>query len=75
MIPDPVTKAWATRVIVDYLIEGVHAWLDVGDPARDEEFIANATEGMEGMLLAWVDPGRVSAKVRTAIEDLHAARD
>jgi len=75
MIPDPVTKAWATRVIVDYLIEGVHAWLDVGDPTRDEEFIANATEGLRGMLLAWVDPQQLPAKVRRAMDDLHAARD
>ena len=75
MIPDPMTKAWAARVVVDYLIEGVHAWLDVGDPARDEEFVARATEGLSAMLLSWVDRGRLTPKVRKALDDLDAARD
>ncbi len=75
MISDPTTKAWATRVVVDYLIEGVHAWLDVGDPSRDEEFVARATEGLSAMLLTWVDRGRLSPKVRKAMDDLDAARD
>jgi len=75
MIPDPITKAWATRVVVDYLVEGVHAWLDVGDPARDEEFVARATEGLSAMLLSWVDRDRLTPKVRRALEDLDAARE
>jgi AcrR family transcriptional regulator len=46
MIPDPVVKAWAGPVMVDYLVQGVLSWLDVGDEARDDEFVLLATRGL-----------------------------
>lgn len=64
MIPDPAVKAWAGQVIVGYLVSGVLAWLDVGDPERDDEFVERATAGMFGMFLSWADSSRVDARVR-----------
>ena len=64
LIPDPVIKAWAVPVIVDYTIQGVNVWLDVGDPDRDDEFVELATEGLHGMFRAWGDPTRVEARIK-----------
>lgn len=64
MIPDPALKAWAGQVIVQYLVSGVLAWLDLGDPARDDEFVERATEGMFAMFLSWADPLEVEARQR-----------
>ncbi len=64
MIPDPVLKAWSTRVIVEYLVDGVLSWLEVGDPSRDEEFVAAATRGLQGMFVAWADPDRLPPDLR-----------
>jgi AcrR family transcriptional regulator len=66
MIPDPVVKAWAGPVMVDYLVQGVLSWLDVGDEARDDEFVRLATRGLLAMFLAWADPERVPPVVRDA---------
>lgn len=52
-IDDPVVRSWAARTIVQYLEAGVLQWLDVGDPARDDEFVELATAGLVGMFLAW----------------------
>lgn len=63
-IPDPSVKAWAGQVIVDYLVSGVLAWLEVGDPSRDDEFVDRATDGMFAMFVSWADPRRVEARQR-----------
>lgn len=67
-ITDPAMKDWAARVAVRYLTAGVMEWLDHGDPARDEEFVARSTSGLLGMFLAWLDPGLLTeaeARFRT----------
>jgi AcrR family transcriptional regulator len=53
-IPDPQFRAWVTRTIVGYLVDSVLAWLEVGEPTRDEEFVEQATAGLIAMYLAWV---------------------
>jgi len=58
-ILDPVTKAWAARSVVHYLMDGVLVWLDVGEPARDEEFTTLSTNGLLAMFGAWIDPASV----------------
>lgn len=68
MIPEGEVKAWAAQVIVDYLVAGVLAWLDLGDPDRDEELVQRATRGMFAMFLSWADPDRVDARLRDGIE-------
>ena len=36
----PPVRRWATITFVDHLYDAVLTWLDVGDPARDDEFVA-----------------------------------
>ena len=49
----PDLHEWAAHTIVDYLVEAVFNWLDHGDPARDEEFVALATAGVRAGVRAW----------------------
>jgi AcrR family transcriptional regulator len=69
MIPDPVIKAWAGPVMVDYLVQSVLSWLDVGDESRDDELVRMITRGLRAMFLAWADPDRVPVLVRDAPEE------
>ncbi len=55
-ITDPVVKAWAARAAVSYLQTGVLEWLELGDPARDEEFIVLSTRGLLGMFEGLLAP-------------------
>ncbi|MGZ4784650.1 MAG: hypothetical protein ACXV5S_03195, partial [Acidimicrobiales bacterium] len=52
-IPDQRFRAWATRTIVGYLADSVLAWLEVGDPELDAEFIEQATNGLVALYLTW----------------------
>lgn len=67
-IPDPAIKAWASRVFVDYLVQGVLAWLDVGPRERDEELVALATQGLVGMYLSIVDRAQLPDALRHALD-------
>jgi AcrR family transcriptional regulator len=44
-VSDSVMRTWATRAMVGYIFEALQAWLEVGDPARDDEFVERATFG------------------------------
>jgi AcrR family transcriptional regulator len=44
-ITDSVMRTWATHAMVGYIFEALQAWLEVGDPARDDEFVVRATAG------------------------------
>ena len=63
-LADPVLLRWSARVAVHATIEAVIAWLQVGDPARDDAFLAalGATPLTEGPLPGW--PERVAAAVQ-----------
>lgn len=37
-VSDPLIRQWTASSVVNYLQEGICAWLDIGDPGRDEEF-------------------------------------
>lgn len=37
--PDPVMRRWAAQTVVATTYEGIIAWLEHGDPTRDEEFL------------------------------------
>ena len=52
-IPDQRFRAWATRTIVGYLVDSVLAWLEVGDPDLDAEFIEQATDGLLALYRTW----------------------
>jgi AcrR family transcriptional regulator len=44
-LTDPVMTAFATQAMVGYIFETMRVWLDLGDPTRDDDFVARATEG------------------------------
>lgn len=73
-IPDPVTKAWAGRVIVDYLQSSVLAWLDLGDEARDDEFVEQTSDGLIALFATWADPDRLPPTLRRAVDRVRAER-
>lgn len=55
-LPDPATRRWGTRVLLDLLVGAVLAWLDEGDPDRDAEFVDRTTAGARAMYGAWLGP-------------------
>jgi len=52
-VPDPAFRRWATRTVVGYINDSVLAWLEVGEPERDEEFVQRATDGLVAMFGSW----------------------
>lgn len=52
---DPTFDAWSAAVVIDWLVEAVLTWLEVGDPARDDELVTWVTEGLIRMRSGWVD--------------------
>lgn len=63
-LADPVLVRWSARVAVHATIEAVIAWLQVGDPARDDAFLAalGATSITGSSPPGW--PERVAAAVQ-----------
>jgi AcrR family transcriptional regulator len=53
-LPDAVLKKWAAETIISYLSASVLAWLDHGDPDRDDEFERMATAGLAALYHSWV---------------------
>ena len=50
---DEVFERWAAEAIVSWLVESVLSWLEVGDPARDEEFLTRVADGLRAMRTVW----------------------
>ena len=44
---------WAALSTIGFLVDAVFAWLEVGDPARDDEVIDRATAGLRALRDAW----------------------
>jgi AcrR family transcriptional regulator len=63
-LTDPVLVRWSARVAVHATIEAVIAWLQVGDPGRDDAFMAalGANPVTDGPPPNW--PERVAAEVQ-----------
>lgn len=53
-ISDAVTLEWAARTSGAHLLEGICTWLDLGPPARDDEFAAAMHRGLEALAVAWM---------------------
>jgi AcrR family transcriptional regulator len=53
---DPVFHRWAAEVAVSHVWNAVLTWLDVGDPARDEEFARHCLAGVNALWAAWNAP-------------------
>ena len=47
-------RLWAAEAVVAHLYEGICLWLDDGDPARDDVFVAMLIEGVRAMVARWV---------------------
>jgi AcrR family transcriptional regulator len=52
-VHDPLFRRWSAQLTVSYVFESVLTWLDMDDPARDEEFIARASAALLAMFEAW----------------------
>ena len=52
-IDDPVLRRWMTTMTVAYVVTSTLAWLEQGDPERDEEMIQRSTDGLAAMFSAW----------------------
>jgi AcrR family transcriptional regulator len=50
---DPTMLDWAADALVAWNVEAVLSWLERGDPARDEEFLAVASRTVRAMLTTW----------------------
>ena len=53
---DPLFHRWAAQVAVSHIWNAVLTWLDVGDPARDEEFAQRCLAGVNALWEAWNAP-------------------
>lgn len=54
--PDPVFRRWGAEVAVSHVRNAVLTWLDVGDPARDAEFVQRCFAGVNALWSAWNAP-------------------
>lgn len=45
---------WAALSTIGWLVDAVFVWLEVGDPARDDEVIERAAAGLRGLRDAWM---------------------
>ena len=54
-ITDATYRRWSAAIVVDHLHEGICTWLDIGDPANDDEFAARLRSGVRALVAAWSD--------------------
>jgi AcrR family transcriptional regulator len=52
-ITDPMLLAWASNTIVGHVYDAVLTWLQLGDPADDESFVAFVSAGLRALVTAW----------------------
>lgn len=50
---DAVIDSWRAEALFSFLIESTLAWLEHGDPERDDEFVEQLTLGLRAMRIAW----------------------
>jgi AcrR family transcriptional regulator len=48
---------WSVDFMVTAAVESVLGWLEHGEAAYDDDFVALATEGLRGMIVAWAGAG------------------
>jgi AcrR family transcriptional regulator len=53
-LPDRTLQHWATALSVDYTVQAVLGWLDVGDPERDDELERRISEGLVALYPTWL---------------------
>jgi AcrR family transcriptional regulator len=47
---------WAAHAVVGYLVEAVLNWVEFGDAARDERFVAATNRALRAGVRAWAEP-------------------
>jgi AcrR family transcriptional regulator len=52
---DASFDAWASEVVIGWLVEAVLTWLEVGDPERDDDVIRWSGDALRRMRAGWVD--------------------
>lgn len=55
-VRDPLVLEWAARAGGAHLMDAICLWLDVGDPARDDDAVAVIAAGLEALMRAWSTP-------------------
>jgi AcrR family transcriptional regulator len=55
-IDDPTMVHWCATALASHLLDGMCAWLDDGEPARDREYIVLQVCSLFAMIEAWGDP-------------------
>ena len=50
---DPALDRWMGDALFGWLVEATLTWLDHGDPARDDDWLERATEGLRALREAW----------------------
>ena len=50
---DAPMREWAAQTSVGYWVEAVLAWLDAGDPSRDEQFVTYASGALRAAVGGW----------------------
>ena len=53
---DPEFLEWAAHAVLGYLVEAVLAWLDHGDPARDEQLVHAINRSLRAGVGGWAEP-------------------
>ncbi len=53
---DRAFRRWAAEVAISYLWESVLYWLELGEEARDEEFVRRCSAGLEAMFRGFREP-------------------
>ncbi len=53
---------WAAQALFDHLVDAVLDWLDHGDTAHDEEFIALETAAIRATVAAWATTSTLRAR-------------
>jgi len=47
---------WAAHAVVGYLVEAVLNWIEFGDRARDDQFVAATNQALRAGVRAWARP-------------------
>jgi AcrR family transcriptional regulator len=50
---DETMDQWTAEVLFAWLVESTLAWLDTGDPGRDDDFVARTTDGFWALRQTW----------------------
>lgn len=51
----PELLVWAAHAVLGYLVEAVLAWLDHGDPARDQQLVVAINRSLRAGVRGWSD--------------------